>query len=156
MFQKWCVVWSLGVSVIGDGEVSGRWFNDEEDHLHGDLVATLAVTGRADLTDAQWAVLEPLLPTRQEAGTSAEVDETAAHRRDPVAGAGRRAVAGRAGMLRAVADGLWAVPPLAARRHLAADPDRVAGPRRRGRADHLGRQRGLHDRPGAPARGRGA
>jgi transposase len=27
-------------------------------------VATLAVTGRADLTDAQWAVLEPLLPRR--------------------------------------------------------------------------------------------
>jgi transposase len=25
-------------------------------------VATLAVTGRADLSDAQWAVLEPLLP----------------------------------------------------------------------------------------------
>jgi len=25
-------------------------------------VATLAVTGRADLTDAQWAVLEPFLP----------------------------------------------------------------------------------------------
>jgi transposase len=25
-------------------------------------VATLAVTGRADLTDTQWAVLEPLLP----------------------------------------------------------------------------------------------
>jgi transposase len=25
-------------------------------------VATLTVTGRADLTDAQWAVLEPLLP----------------------------------------------------------------------------------------------
>jgi len=25
-------------------------------------VATLTVTGRADLTDAQWAVLEPVLP----------------------------------------------------------------------------------------------
>jgi hypothetical protein len=36
------------------GEVSGRCVNDEEDHRHGDLVATLAVTGRADLTDAQW------------------------------------------------------------------------------------------------------
>jgi transposase len=31
-------------------------------------VATLAVTGRADLTDAQWAVLEPLLPARGKAG----------------------------------------------------------------------------------------
>jgi hypothetical protein len=28
----------------------------------GDLVATLAVTRRFDLTDAQWAILEPLLP----------------------------------------------------------------------------------------------
>src|SRR5436305_545 len=51
------------------GEVSGRWFiSEEEDHLHGDLVATLAVTGRADLTDAQWAVLEPLLPRGKKPG----------------------------------------------------------------------------------------
>ena len=28
----------------------------------GDLVNTLAVTGRFDLTDAHWATLEPLLP----------------------------------------------------------------------------------------------
>jgi len=28
----------------------------------GDLLATIAVTRRFDLTDAQWAVLEPLLP----------------------------------------------------------------------------------------------
>ena len=33
-----------------------------------DLVATLAVTERADLTDAQWAVLEPLLPARKRLG----------------------------------------------------------------------------------------
>jgi transposase len=31
-------------------------------------VATLAVTGRADLTDAQWAVLEPLLPAGRKPG----------------------------------------------------------------------------------------
>jgi transposase len=31
-------------------------------------VATLAVSGRADLTDAQWAVLEPLLPPRRTRG----------------------------------------------------------------------------------------
>jgi len=36
------------------------------------------VTGRADLGDAQWAVLEPPLP-RQEGETPAEVDGTAAH-----------------------------------------------------------------------------
>ena len=84
----------------------------------------------------------------------AEVDETAAHRRDPVAGPGRCALAGRAARLRAVADGVWPVPALAARWDLAADPDRPAGPGGCGRADHLGRVRGLHGRPGAPARGR--
>lgn len=31
-------------------------------------MATLAVTGRADLTDAQWAVLEPLLPRGKKPG----------------------------------------------------------------------------------------
>jgi transposase len=31
-------------------------------------MATLTVTGRADLTDAQWAVLEPLLPARGKPG----------------------------------------------------------------------------------------
>jgi transposase len=31
-------------------------------------VATLAVTGRADLSDAQWAVLEPLLPRGKRTG----------------------------------------------------------------------------------------
>jgi transposase len=31
-------------------------------------VATLAVTGRADLTDAQWDVLQPLLPIGQKPG----------------------------------------------------------------------------------------
>jgi transposase len=33
-----------------------------EAHHHGDLVPTVPVTGGADLTDAQWRVLEPLLP----------------------------------------------------------------------------------------------
>jgi transposase len=31
-------------------------------------VATLAVSGRADLTDAQWAVLAPLLPVGKKPG----------------------------------------------------------------------------------------
>src|SRR5947207_204569 len=34
----------------------------------GDLVDTIPVTGRADLTDAQWAVLEPLLPKGKKPG----------------------------------------------------------------------------------------
>jgi transposase len=53
-----------------------------------------------------------------------------------------------------VADGVWAVPALAARWHLAEDLDGPAGPRGCGRADLLGRQRRCHGGPGAPARGR--
>jgi transposase len=41
-------------------------------------VATIAVTRRFDLTDAQWAVLAPLLPVGA-AGSTVEMDETAAH-----------------------------------------------------------------------------
>jgi transposase len=37
-------------------------------HQHGDLVATLAVTRRHDLTDGQWAVLQPLLPAGRRPG----------------------------------------------------------------------------------------
>ncbi|WP_246018869.1 transposase [Saccharothrix australiensis] len=34
----------------------------------GDLVAGVAAVGRADLTDAQWAVLQPLLPVGAKPG----------------------------------------------------------------------------------------
>jgi hypothetical protein len=51
------------------GEVSGRRFNDQEKpEITGDLVDTLAVAGRFDLTDVQWAVLEPLLPVPSRSG----------------------------------------------------------------------------------------
>jgi hypothetical protein len=53
------------VAVI-DTEVSGRWFSDQAELHAGDLMATLAVTRRHDLTDAQWAALEPLLLLRNE------------------------------------------------------------------------------------------
>jgi transposase len=59
---------SAGVSLIGRRRGLGRWFFDQEDQQHGDLVATIAVTGQADLTDAQWAVLEPLLPKGKKSG----------------------------------------------------------------------------------------
>jgi transposase len=50
-------------------EVSGSWFNDQEKpETTGDLVATLTVTGRHDLTDAQWAMLESLLPAPSRPG----------------------------------------------------------------------------------------
>ncbi|GIH62799.1 transposase [Microbispora siamensis] len=41
---------------------------DQDKPETGDLVATLAVTRRFDLTDAQWAVLEPLLPAPKRSG----------------------------------------------------------------------------------------
>ena len=92
-------------------------------------------------------------PTRS--GRPSRVDETAAHRRDQVAGAGRCALAGRPGLLRLLAGGVCAVPAVAA--GPAAWANRSSppcNPGGRGRTDHLGRQRGLNDRPGAPARRR--
>lgn len=50
------------------GEVSGRSIIDQDDQDTGDLVDTLAVTRRFDLTDAQWAVLEGLLPKSVRSG----------------------------------------------------------------------------------------
>jgi Transposase DDE domain len=93
---------------------------------------------------------------RWQARAPGEVGEAAAHRRDPVAGAGRCAVAGRAAGVRAMADGVWTVPALAARWHLAGGADRAAGPGGCGRADLLGCQRRFDGGAGAPARGRGA
>src|SRR5437762_9965498 len=82
------------------------------------------------------------------------MDPAAAHRRDPVAGPGGCAVAGRAGLLRLLAGGVWLVSTLAAGRDLGSDRDRATGPRRRCRADHLGRVGGLDHRPSPSARGR--
>src|SRR5438876_11801261 len=64
---------------------------------------------------------------REEAGAPAEVDQTAVDRRDPVAGPGGLAMAGRAAAVWPVADGVWPVPALAAGWDLAADADRVTG-----------------------------
>ncbi|WP_425566637.1 transposase [Planomonospora alba] len=63
----------------------------------------------------------------------------------------RRALSRRARLPRVLAGGLRPVPALPARRHLGPDRDGVAGAGGRGRADHPGRQRGLHDRPRASA-----
>jgi hypothetical protein len=63
-------------------------------------------------------------------------------------GAGVAPWRGRAIQLWSAADGVRPVPALAARGHREADPVRVAGSGRRGRADHVGCQRGFHDRPG--------
>lgn len=63
-------------------------------------------------------------------------------------------MAGPATRVRSVADGLWALPSLAARWCLVCGVDRVAGSGGRRRADHLGGERGLHDLPRRSARGR--
>jgi transposase len=78
---------------------------------------------RHDLTDAQWAILELLLrkgtkPGRPPKWTKRQLIDGIRWR------TGWRPLAGRAHLLRAVADRLRPVPPLATRRHLASDPDR--------------------------------
>jgi hypothetical protein len=90
-----------------------------------------------------------------QAWSPAQVEQAAADRWDPLAGAGGRAVAGRARPLWAVAVGLRAVSALATRRDLAADLDWVAGAGGCGRPDHLAGVGGRHHRAGAPACGWG-
>ena len=99
-------------------------------------MASVAVARRHDLSDAQWAVLAVLLPVVSVRGRSAEVEQTAVDRRDPVADPGGGAVAGRARGVCAVADVVLVVPPVAAGRHLAGGVDRVAA-----HADAAGRVR---------------
>lgn len=65
-------------------------------------------------------------------------------------------MAGCAGTVRALGDGLRPVPAVAAGWNLGADPHRVAGSCGCGRVDHLGCQRGHDHRTGAPARRWGA
>ena len=50
------------------GDQHRRCASNSVHHAPGDLVDTIAATGRFDLTDAQWAVLEPLLPTAKRPG----------------------------------------------------------------------------------------
>ena len=83
----------------------------------------------------------PSIQVSAEAGAPAEVDETAAHQRDPLADPDRLALAGRPDGVRALAVGVRAVPSLAAGRDLADDHHCAAGPGRRGRARDLGRLR---------------
>jgi len=91
----------------------------------------------------------------QEAGPAGDMDPATTDRRHTVADPNRDAVAGCSGAVRALGPGVRPVPPLAARRYLAADLYRAAGPGRRPGPDHLGPQRRLHHRPGPPARCRG-
>ena len=96
-------------------------------------MATIAVTRRFDLTDAQWAVLQPLLPKGKKPGRPPKWSKRQlidGIRWRVRVGSPWRDVARRAGLLRVLADGVRTVPTLAAQRDLAADRDQSAGPRR--------------------------
>jgi hypothetical protein len=58
----------MRLNLVCHYRASGSWFNDQEEPASGDLVATIAVTRRFDLTDAQWTALEPLLPKGKKPG----------------------------------------------------------------------------------------
>jgi hypothetical protein len=101
----------------------------------GDLVDAIAVTRRFDLTCAQWARLEPLLPKgrsrvgcRRGPGASSPIGSGGGGR-----GTSGCAVAGCSRRLRLLASGVRAVSPLAAGRDLAADGDGLQA-----RADTVG------------------
>ena len=69
--------------------------------------------GRGDLTNEQWSRLEPLLPKGKKSGRPPRWSK-----RQLIDGIRWRtrtggALAGHAGPLRALADGVWAVPALA-------------------------------------------
>jgi transposase len=119
-------------------------------------VDTLPVTARADLTDAQWAVLEPLLPKGRKSGRPRKWSRRQLI--DGIRWRGRvgspwRDVPSRYGPWQTVyglfrrwqRDGTWA--------RVLTGLQGVGGC---GRVDYLGCQCGLHYRPGTPARGRGA
>ncbi|QEL20792.1 hypothetical protein PX52LOC_07910 [Limnoglobus roseus] len=79
---------------------------------------------RHELTDAQWALVEPLLPPPSRGRRWA--DHRAVVGGGPVRGRHRRPVAGPAGAGRAMAGGVRAVPA-AGRRHVGRHPAGVAG-----------------------------
>jgi transposase len=90
-------------------------------------VDTLAVAGRFDLTDEQWAALEPLLPAPSRPGRPSLWGKRQlinGIRWRVRTGAPWRDMPEAYGVL---GSGVWAVPPLAAGGCLAGDPDRVAG-----------------------------
>ncbi|WP_413754888.1 transposase [Streptomyces sp. MMBL 11-3] len=111
--------------------------------------------GRGDLTDGQWAVLEPLLLKGTRAGRSPVWS-----RRRLIDGIRFRVRTGVPWRDVAVEYAPWGrglrpVPPMAAQRHLAPDTHLAAVPGRRGRCGHMGPERRLHGLPCPWACGRG-
>jgi transposase len=113
-------------------------------------VGTVPAGARHDLTDAQWELLEPLLPAVSGVGGPRNRPD---HSRSMRLGGGLvpTLLARRSRAVRDVAVDLRAVPVLAARRDMGPDRRGSAATRRRRRSDLLGRVRGLHDRASPPA-----
>ena len=114
---------------------------------------TLAVTGRADLTDAQWAVLEPLLPRGRKPGRPPTWTK-----RQLINGIRWRVRAGAPWRDVPPAYGPWQTVYGLFRRWQRNGTWRKILTGLQARADAAGLitwdcQRGLHGRPGAPARG---
>ena len=119
-------------------------------------MATLAVTGRADLTDAQWAVLEPLLPRGKKPGRPPEWTK-----RQLIDGIRWRIRTGAPWRDVPPGYGPWQTVYGLFRRWQRNGTWRAILTALQGRADAAGLitwdvSRGLHGRAGAPARGRGA
>src|ERR1044071_1150351 len=88
----------------------------------GDLVDTLAVTRRFDLTDAQWALLEPLLPQPARSGRPSLWS-----RRQLVDGIRWRVRTGSPWRDLPAGYGSWAAAQPAAHRSAVRDPARRGG-----------------------------
>ncbi|WP_225955359.1 transposase [Kibdelosporangium phytohabitans] len=106
------------------------------------------------MTDAQWALPEPLLPRPSRSGR-------------PPSWSKRQLIDGIRWRVRSgspwrdtpttvwiLSRDPWTVPPVAAGRRLAHDPDRASRVGRRGRTSHRGCPCGPHDRASASARRR--
>ncbi|WP_438944123.1 transposase [Nocardia gipuzkoensis] len=125
-------------------EVSDERFIDQTNLNTGDLVTTLAVTARADLSDAHWARLEPLLPTPKRPGRPSRWTRgrlLGGVRWRIRVGCPWRGIPPQYGSWQAIYAlfGRWARAGMGTR--AAATP----GDRRRGRTDRMAGKRGLHD-----------
>src|SRR6266536_1964465 len=123
-------------------------------------MGTLTVTGRADLTDAQWAVLEPLLQARADATGmitwDVNVDSTVARAHQHAAARGKGGSAGRAARRGGHRTAGSRPGPVPRRADLQGAPGLPAGPETPVDPDHRGAARrqpavpgrlGAHPRP---------
>ena len=135
-----------------DSEISGKGVSTKKHTIPGDLVDAIPFASRHDLTDEQWAVLEPLLPKGKKAGRPPKWTK-----RQLIDGIRWRARAGAPWRDVPSAYGPWQTVYGLFRRwqrggRVVVDSVAVAGPGRRGRSHRVGRVGGLDRFPGPPAR----